>query len=186
MEGSIWTDNFILQFKKGVTCPITGANEKKQAKFILTAFPHWIFMQLMPYFMSQLVRRVLSRTFCVFMSLALRPLRKGFYGYNSSHMAAIYPLDIKATCRQMHSSIFITGRASRFLFSSPQTADPLCLCCKAYANTSLRSKINMTSFNWQRYFLLPDVQCFLEINTSHCIIQCIVSGGENISIVLAC
>lgn len=133
----------------------------------------------MPYFMSQLVRRVLIRTFCVFVSLALRPLCKGFYGYNSSHMAAIYPLDIKATCRQMHSSIFITGRASRFLFTSPQTVHPLCPCCEAYANTSRRSKINMTSFNWQRYFLLPSVQCFLEINTLHCIIQCIVLAAKH-------
>lgn len=94
-------------------------------------------------------------------------------------MAAIYPVDIKATCRRMHSSIFITGRASRFLFTSPQTVDPLCPCCKAYANTSLRSKINMTSFNWQRYFLLPGVQCFLEINTLHCIIQCIVLAAKH-------
>lgn len=148
--------------------------KKRQANFILAAFAHWIFMPLMPYFMSQLVRRVSIRTFCVFMSLALRPLHKGFYGYHSSHMAAIYPLDIKATRRQMHSSIFITGRASRFLFNSPQTVDPLCPCCKAYANTSLRSKINMTSFNWQSNFLLPGVQCFSEINTLHCIIQCIV------------
>lgn len=142
-------------------------------------------MQLMPYFMSQLVRRVLSRTFCVLVSLALRPLCKGFYGYNSSHMAAIYPLDIKATCRQMHPSIFITGRASHFLFTSPQTVDPLCPCCKAYANTSLRSKINMTSFNCQRYFfLLPNVQCFLEINTLHCIIQCIVLAAKHFRLTL--
>lgn len=170
MEGSICTGNFILQFKKESHAPLLASMKKsRQISFVRPLRTGYSCNRCLT-FMSQLVRRVLIWTFCVFMSLALRPLCKGFYGYNSSHMAAIYPLDIKATCRQMHSSIFITGRASRFLFTSSQTVDPLCPCCKAYANTSLRSKINMTSFNWQRYFLLPNVQCFLEINMLHCII----------------